>query len=155
MRILVQLWQSFPDVFKVALISMIPLSKLKGGVAAGYICGLSVREMIFWPSLGSFVSALIYAFIVYQAVNNGCFIPAKRRRKYLEQIDRLRSKHVRRSELFGMVILVGILINPIPAVGGNFSAILFCYAYGINLWRGLGVILITTVVSAVVMTVLP
>jgi len=124
-----QIAEKYPEI-ATALISMIPVVELRGGIPVGHLSlGLPLVSAGFYALIGNIVLTILVYYSLYFVV------PVIR--KYIPPLDKLigkilhytQQKHSNRVEKLGMLSLIAFVAVPLPGSGGVTGA-LVAYIFG-------------------------
>lgn len=139
-------------VLLTALISMLPVVELRGGLPAGVALGLPIPLSFAASLLGNMLPVpfvILFARPVFQWVRAhipalGSFVTKLERRAYAK------SKNVKKYETWGLLIFVAI---PLPGTGA-WTGALIASVLNMRLKRAVPVIFLGVIIAGSIMTVL-
>ncbi|MDD5913825.1 MAG: small multi-drug export protein [Oscillospiraceae bacterium] len=139
-------------VLLTALISMLPVVELRGGLPAGVALGLPIPLSFSASLLGNMLPVpfvILFARPVFQWVRAhipalGSFVTKLERRAYAK------SKNVKKYETWGLLIFVAI---PLPGTGA-WTGALIASVLNMRLKRAVPVIFLGVIIAGSIMTVL-
>ena len=140
-------------VLLTALISMLPVVELRGGLPAGVALGLPIPLSFAASLLGNMLPVpfvILFARPVFQWVRAhipalGSFVTKLETRAYAK------SKNVKKYETWGLLIFVAI---PLPGTGA-WTGALIASVLNMRLKRAVPVIFLGVIIAGSIMTVLP
>ena len=139
-------------VLLTALISMLPVVELRGGLPAGVALGLPIPLSFAASLLGNMLPVpfvILFARLVFQWVRAhipalGSFVTKLETRAYAK------SKNVKKYETWGLLIFVAI---PLPGTGA-WTGALIASVLNMRLKRAVPVIFLGVIIAGSIMTVL-
>ncbi len=135
----------------VFIVSLFPISELRGGMLVGTMLDVPMWRAIFLSMIGNFIPIpfiLLFVKKIFDWLRN-----RKRFRPFVERMENRAMKHregIERGEFWGLFIFVGI---PLP-VTGAWTGSLVAALLNMKFWRALLAEALGICLSATIMTII-
>ncbi len=149
----VELFKDFPPEVAVFVISMLPISELRGAIPAGH-----AWELVWWQTaliaiVGNMIPVIFILWFIEPV--------SKFLRKYSKTLDkffiwlfeRTRKKFYKKHERWGDAALILFVAIPLP-VTGAWTGSLAAWLFGIEYKKALPLITIGVIIAATIVTLL-
>jgi uncharacterized membrane protein len=142
----------FPPVIAVFLLSMLPISELRGAIPIAIgVYNLSPIEAYFWAVIGNIIPVI---FILKYLDTVSKFL-ASRSKKFnsffLWLFERTRKNHGHKFEKWGALALITFVAIPLPITGG-WNGALAAFVFGIPFKKALPLIFLGVMIAGVIVT---
>jgi uncharacterized membrane protein len=146
------IFRDFPSVIAVFLISMLPVSELRGAIPIAIsVYNLSPIEAYFWAVIGNIVP-VIFILKYLDAISK--FLASKSRifnSFFLWLFEKTRKNHNHKFEKWGALALITFVAVPLPMTGG-WSGAMAAFVFGIPFKKALPLISIGIIIAGIIIT---
>lgn len=140
---------NLPKEFIVFLLSVLPISELRGAIPVGVSFGLSITKVITLSLLGN--CSFVIPFLWFLNNLHHHFMKISWYNKFFTwwfSKIKPKTKNIEKYEYIGLALFVGI---PLPATGA-WSGCVASYLLGLNFWKSVVAIFAGIIIAAIVVT---
>ena len=142
------------ELLEVFLISMTPISELRGAIPIGIsVFNLPVWQVFIVSILGNFISGLII-LIFLESVSNFLSKHSKHFKRYFTWLfNKTRSKHLQKFETYESFALILLVAIPLPFTGA-WTAALCAFLFNIEIKKAALLIFIGLLIAGIIVLAL-
>jgi len=144
------LFNNFPPELATFIISMLPVSELRGAIPVAIgVYNLNPVEAYFIAIIGNIIP-VIFILKYIDPISKCLMSKSKFFHKFFTRLfEHTRKKHNGKFEKWGALALITFVAIPLPVTGG-WSGALAAFVFGIPFWRALSLISLGIMIAGVI-----
>lgn len=143
----------FPGALGVFIISMLPISELRGAIPAGLLWGMPWWEVVAIAIVGNLIPVFFILWLI-EPISNWLRKHSKLFDRFFTWLfERTRKKFYKKYEKWGDLALLVFVAIPLP-VTGAWTGTLASWLFGIKPKKALPLIAIGVIIAAIIVTLL-
>ena len=148
------LFNNFPPEIATFIISMLPISELRGAIPVAIgVYNLNPAEAYFIAVIGNMIP-VVFILKYINPVSKYLMSRSKFFNKFFTYLfERTRKKHNGKFEKWGALALIAFVAIPLPVTGG-WSGALAAFVFGIPFKKALPLIFLGVIIAGVIVTAL-
>ena len=148
------LFNNFPPEMATFIISMLPISELRGAIPVAIgVYNLNPAEAYFIAVIGNMIP-VVFILKYINPVSKYLMSRSKFFNKFFTYLfERTRKKHNGKFEKWGALALIAFVAIPLPVTGG-WSGALAAFVFGIPFKKALPLIFLGVIIAGVIVTAL-
>ena len=129
--ILITWLENIPPQIATVIIAMLPIAELRGSIPVALgVYNLSITESFIYSVIGNIIPVVLI-LLFFDKISKYLMVKFKFFNSFFEWLfKKTRSRHTKKFDRWGTVVLITLVAIPLPLTGG-YSGALAAYLFGI------------------------